>query len=176
MKYMLIGATLALFLNTQYAHAQSNKIYTWVDENGVTVYSDKPKPGAKELALSTPIIGMQTQQVRKNSDQAKPDDKKTKISVRINSPKNEATIRDNNGELVVTGRIEPSLPSGAKIKLLLNGTQYGKSQASTVFRLSNLDRGEHHAQLIVVDKNGSEIAQSDAVTFYLHKVSVIKAN
>jgi hypothetical protein len=176
MKYMLVSAALALLLNIENATAQSSKIYTWVDENGVTVYSDKPKPGAKELTLSTPIIGMQAQQARKEAVKPKADDKAAKVSVRINSPKNEATIRDNNGELVVTGRVEPKLPDGAKVKLLLNGTQYGKSQASTVFRLSNIERGEHHAQLVVIDKNGTEIAQSDAITFYLHKVSVIKAN
>ena len=45
-----------------------------------------------------------------------------------------------------------------------------------MFVLRNIDRGEHQIKMSLLDDKGKIIATSSPVTFYMHRISVNKAN
>ncbi|WP_286234605.1 DUF4124 domain-containing protein [Thalassotalea sediminis] len=159
------------FLNT--AHAASTKVYVWVDENGRVVYSDTPRPGAEEVEVQEKNI------VSSNVDTSvldiTPKIIEDKFNVEITQPTNKQTIRDNTGSLLVQGRIKPLFKQGHRIRLLLDGSPYQSPQNYALFRLSNIDRGEHLLKLELLNDKGKIIASSKQITFYMHRASKIKA-
>lgn len=153
--------------------ATSTKVYVWVDENGKVVYSDTPRPGAEEVQVKDKNI------IPSNIDTSildiKPKVLEDKFDVEITQPSNNQTIRDNTGSLLVQGRIKPLFKQGHKIRLLIDNSPFGSPQSYALFRLSNIDRGEHSLKLELLNDKGKVIASSTPVTFYMHRASLIKA-
>lgn len=147
----------------------SGKVYVWRDANGVLVFSDSPKPGSEEVNLTTKINLMEA------PDPFHPRQQEEHIpfSIEITSPEQEATIRDNTGTVHVRGRVQPRFVRGFQIALKVNGDIYGEPQTSTTFILRDHDRGEHQLQLLLLDQSGKQLAESDIITFYLHRRTVI---
>ncbi|NKF52160.1 DUF4124 domain-containing protein [Shewanella sp. WXL01] len=150
-------------------------VYRWVDENGKVHYSDEPRENATEVQLNdntqnniTVVQPTPITRSTKPSPDAQPNYK-----VVIASPAEEATIRDNNGNITVTANIEPKLPKGAFFTLSLNGQLKVQPQTSSIFRLTNIDRGAHTIVVNVVTQNGKVLASSPARTVFLHRASVI---
>ncbi|GHF82139.1 DUF4124 domain-containing protein [Thalassotalea marina] len=152
----------------------STKVYVWVDEKGKVVYSDTPRPGAEVVEVKEKNI------ISSNIDTSildiKPKVIEDKFEVEITQPKNSQTIRDNTGSVLVQGRIKPLFKQGHKIQLLLDNSPYGSPQNYALFRLSNVDRGEHTLKFELQDNKGKVIASSSPVTFYMHRTSSIKVN
>lgn len=168
---MLIMATIALSVDSL---ATSTKVYVWVDENGKVVYSDTPRPGAEVVEVKEKNI------ISSNIDTSildiKPKVIEDKFEVEITQPKNNQTIRDNTGSVLVQGRIKPLFKQGHKIQLLIDNAPHGPAQSFALFRLSNIDRGEHTLKFELQDNKGKVIASSSIVTFYMHRASSLKAN
>jgi len=154
--------------------AGSAKIYVWHNEQGVLVFSDSPKPGAEEVDVK------ESNTVKSSIDTSILDIKPKVIAsdyqVEIIQPESKATVRDNTGSVYVSGRIKPIFKRGLKIQLYLDGKPYEKPQTHTMFVLRNIDRGEHQIKMSLTDDQGKVIATSSPVTFYMHRISVNKAN
>ncbi|WP_233144045.1 DUF4124 domain-containing protein [Colwellia chukchiensis] len=154
--------------------ANSAKIYVWRNEQGVLVFSDSPKPGAEEVDVK------ETNTAKSSVDTSILDIKPKAITndyqVEVVQPQNNATVRDNTGSVYVSGRIKPIFKRGLKIQLYLDDEAYDKPQTHSMFVLRNIDRGEHQIKMSLIDDKGKIIATSPSVTFYMHRVSVNKAN
>lgn len=154
--------------------AGSAKIYVWRNEQGVLVFSDSPKAGAEEVevkesntvksSIDTSVLDITPQVIQ------------DEYQVSIIQPKNNATIRDNTGSVYVSGRIKPIFKRGFKIQLYLDDQPYEKPQTHSMFVLRNIDRGEHQIKMSLLGDKGKVIATSSPVTFYMHRISVSKAN
>lgn len=165
---------LVLFTHAAPLFAGSAKIYVWRNEQGVLVFSDSPKPGAEEVEVKEPNT------VKSNIDTSildiKPKVIQEEYQVSITQPENNATVRDNTGSVYVSGRIQPVFKRGLKIQLYLDDQPYEKPQTHSMFVLRNVDRGEHQIKMALLSDKGKVIATSSPVTFYMHRVSVNKAN
>ncbi len=165
---------LVLFTLAAPLFAGSAKIYVWRNEQGVLVFSDSPKPGAEEVEVKEPNT------VKSNIDTSildiKPKVIQEEYQVSITQPENNATVRDNTGSVYVSGRIQPVFKRGLKIQLYLDDQPYEKPQTHSMFVLRNVDRGEHQIKMALLSDKGKVIATSSPVTFYMHRVSVNKAN
>lgn len=154
--------------------AGSAKIYVWRNEQGVLVFSDSPKPGAEEVEVKEPNT------VKSSVDTSildiTPKVIQEEYQVSITQPENNATVRDNTGSVYVSGRIQPIFKRGLKIQLYLDDKPYEKPQSHSMFVLRNIDRGEHQIKMALLSDKGKVIATSSPVTFYMHRVSVNKAN
>ena len=93
------------------------------------------------------------------------------LGIAITSPKNEETIHDNTGKVVVSIAIEGGLPEQSAIRVLLDGQPYGAARTGASFTLEGVERGEHTLQVQVVDAAGKTILSSDTVTFYMWQAS-----
>lgn len=150
------------------------EVYRWVDEAGNVVFSDRPRPGAEELKN----LDLQSYPAPKLPITS-PKSKSEKLpltgytAIEIASPNNDETIWDNTGSFAVSVRLRPALHSalGHKVVLLLDGNQVMEPGRSTQFQLTNIDRGTHTLRAAIVDRDGKEVASSDATTIYLHRQS-----
>jgi hypothetical protein len=149
-----------------------DKIYTWIDAKGDRIYSDVPREGAEVM------------QIEKGTDYSSqstetPDWTKMKPKVvedaigyehfNIVSPANEATVRNNGGNIQVALDVRPKLMPGHRLKLEMDGNEV--SGGSSVISLTNVDRGAHTFIAHITDGEGKVIQSTNAVVVYMHKAS-----
>lgn len=90
----------------------------------------------------------------------------------IISPTNDATIRDNAGNLRITAKISPELRPGHSLRLLLDGSPRQTSR-NPDFYLSNVDRGTHRLSVQVLNEAGTVLFTSPASVVHLMRHSVL---
>lgn len=91
----------------------------------------------------------------------------TYASADIISPADGEGLRANSGDFVVLTQVEPAVRQGHRLRLLLDGTARGAAQASSIFQLAGIERGEHQLQLHIVDEDGELIFAGKPSTFHL---------
>ncbi|WP_455217373.1 DUF4124 domain-containing protein [Kaarinaea lacus] len=93
-------------------------------------------------------------------------------SVAIASPANDATLRDNAGNVSVTAISKPPLHKDHTFILMMDGKQVGKDPKGK-FQLTNLDRGSHSFSVQISDEKGKMISKSQPITVHLHRASAM---
>jgi hypothetical protein len=154
--------------------AGSAKIYVWRNKQGVLVYSDTIKPGAEEVEVKKSNTVKSSINISVLDVTPKAVDEK--FDVNITQPANKATVRDNTGSVHISASISPIFKRGHKIQLHLDDEPYKEPQSHSTFVLRNIDRGEHKIKMLLLSDKGKVIATSYSVTFYMHRVTVNKAN
>lgn len=188
----LLLTAAAVLLNAS-ADAAGTKIYRTVDENGNVVFTDvPPKDGEPGAAVDLDQPNSFTpesapEQARRDGTSleswlgeeapAEDEDPGTSSSagysgVTIVSPANDASIRDNAGNLTVVAAVEPELRADHRLQLFLDGALRTTSDTPT-FQLANVDRGTHAVEVRIVDEAGATLAASQPATFHLHRRSVL---
>ncbi|MGY4109679.1 DUF4124 domain-containing protein [Aeromonas encheleia] len=161
--------------------AQAATVYSWVDANGVTHYTDAPPPGkrAKELDLRvSPLIGTAPHSVQVDNFNsltgvdAKKAQETSPLAIALLSPEPGSTLRDNTGNVVFQAEVSPHVPVQYDVRLTLNGKAAPLVHNSLAIRVENLDRGAHEARLELLAKDGTILAKSKPATFYLHRTTV----
>lgn len=161
--------------------AQAAKVYSWTDSKGVVHYTDAPTPGqqAKEVDLRVaPLIGSSPRSVQVEDFNsltgvdAKKEKEAAKLVIELLSPEQGSTLRDNTGNVVFQGQISPKAPTQYDVRLTLDGKAAPIVKNGLAIRVENLDRGAHEAQLELLAKDGTILAKSRVVTFYLHRASL----
>ncbi|MCL1075717.1 DUF4124 domain-containing protein [Shewanella dokdonensis] len=153
-------------------------VYKWVDKDGNIHYSDQPHADAQQVQLrentSNQVSMPPVKPISVANDSEETTEQKTRYQVSIVSPHHEETIRDNAGDFTVTGEVQPQLASGHYLQLYIDGVATTDAQASALFSLKDIDRGEHQLQLKVVQQNGKVLASSSEITIFLHQAGLIK--
>lgn len=169
MKVFQVFALLFLVLSSLHAD-----IYKWTDSNGIVHFSDVPHPGAKKINIapeqsSTPssVPDLPQKQMQSASKEAH-----VYQSVSIKEPKNEATIRNNQGYIPVIIEVDPELIAGDLVQLIFDGNPLGKPQTSLLFALNEVKRGTHTLGAQIVDAEGEVLAASDSITVFMHRPMV----
>jgi hypothetical protein len=154
-------------------------VYKSVNEDGEIIFSDQPTPNAERIKLpelptykALPVPGFSSSP-NTAAPVASPYN-----SVKIITPENDATIRDNQGIVRVEVALEPPLmiKQGHKIQFYLNGEPHGTPIGTTSISFSNLDRGSYTLSTSVVDASGTVLMTSEPVVFHLHRESTLNPN
>lgn len=99
-------------------------------------------------------------------------DESTYESVAITRPADDATIRENSGQLSVSTSLSPALNPNHALALYLDGKKVAQNTSGS-FQLNNIDRGTHSLQVHILDHAGKTLLSSQSVTIHLHRVSII---
>lgn len=155
--------------------AQAQEMYRWVDEDGTVHYSDQEVEGAERVELRD----VQTYRARDSiqgaepraRDRSEPAESPAEApgydTFRIAAPENDSVVWATGGEMSVTIELEPGLHPGHQVVLFLNGEAVdGTPVASTNIGFSGVIRGTHTLHATVVDADGRQLAQSEAITFH----------
>ncbi|HUV98862.1 MAG TPA: hypothetical protein VMV70_06325 [Gallionella sp.] len=94
---------------------------------------------------------------------------------RIVSPKPDATVHNNSGNLVVTVATSPPLHAGDRITLLLDGRTVSSGYGQR-FQLQGINRGSHTLRVHVNAPDGKVLAVSAPVTFHMWQASRLFRN
>jgi hypothetical protein len=170
MKPLILIVGLVLIVGS----AQAEKVYKVIQPDGTVEYTDAPPADepAKEIRVE-PINTIEAPAPSAGSSGQPTDSAQAGYSeVRITSPANDVSIRDNAGNVNVDVSLEPALRSGDKIDLLLDGQSVGGGK-KTAITLTDMERGTHSLQALVKDASGKVVARSNTVTFTLQRRSVI---
>jgi len=151
--------------------------YTWVDESGQVHYSDRPFPGAAEVELS----GAQgysapaaTPSVRATPAEVDPAAAYTAFN--IVRPLHQETLWNIAGIVEVSVEIGPLLRVGHRVGLYLDGALTDVTTTTSELQLSEVFRGQHSLQAVILDNNGNDVLRSAVVTFMVQQTTLLNPN
>lgn len=159
------------------AVASGQTAYTWVDEDGLTHYSDRPFPGADEVELalaqgfSVPVPA--TRARRETAEDADSADGYTAFN--ILQPGQQETLWNVAGNVEVALQLTPGLLPGHHLDVYLDGALTNRRTGSQ-FVLTDVVRGQHTLQAVVLDTFNTEILRSLPVTFMVQQTSIQNPN
>ncbi len=151
--------------------------YKWVDEEGVTHYSDRPQEGAEVLELSeyTRTTGAQIYRAPRDAadggEGAPPEQEPFKYeSLAVASPGAEETLWNIEGVLNVSLALSPGLQRGHRVRVYFDGQP--RMVSGTSFRIEEVWRGVHNIQAEVIDETGKLMIRSQTNRFYVQQSTV----
>jgi hypothetical protein len=135
-------------------------VWKWVDEKGVTHYSDQPVPGAQRVEITTSKAGTVTGGLGTTSgDVVRPSFPGYRLA--IQKPSNEETIVNTAGTVDVRLAIEPNPQPGHALYLYLDGKRVPDFPSNAVqFTLRDIPRGTHSLGAVVEDARGVRIQET----------------
>jgi Domain of unknown function (DUF4124) len=150
-------------------------VYKWVDEKGVTHYSDQPHPNAKPVDVQSAQTyeskGATNASSTASSTQAQPASGYS--TCEVFRPENDEVFL-NTDTLVAKVRLEPRLRSGDQIAIGLDGKRIQTSSSSEA--TIKVDRGTHTVVAVVEDARGNTVCTTSTVTFHVRQPSVQAPN
>ncbi|WP_454780937.1 DUF4124 domain-containing protein [Legionella sp. WA2022007384] len=177
MSKFFVSLSLMMVICASYAA----QIYRWTDSQGNVHFSDTPHPGAETVIIpdsqsfssptpSTSKTPAQEPEQENHSDTVKL--KHSYTNIEIAEPASGATIRNNEGFVMVTVQIEPDLQRGDQLQLLYDGDPLGEPQTNLVFEIKGMYRGSHTLAVQVMDAEGNVIDKSEPITIYVFRPRV----
>ena len=153
--------------------AVSATVYRWVDENGVTHYSDQPHEKAEKVQVAAPQTYKPAPLPRSTGPQSSPPDAPNTYQCQVVAPANDDSF-PNTYSVNTSVQVDPAPHGGDKAFLLLDGARVPNfPTAGGSFTLSNIDRGQHTLQAVVQDQSGKLLCQSANVSFTVLQPSVL---
>lgn len=168
MKMARLAFGLLLALPVLVAQAD---VYRYVDKSGNVVFTDSPKEGAEKVQ-TRPVMTIPAppRSALANGDGTTAPARKAAVreyAITLQSPPADAVYRRGEGEVPVALSINPSLGSGHRMEMLLDG----KVWTGTSIPLDEkMDRGAHTLTARVVDAKG-EVVSASSVTFHVQQSS-----
>ncbi len=153
--------------------ALSATVYKWVDEDGVTHYSDQPHENAEKVQLTQP----QTYSAPRSSPVQPTAPAKAAVAplgtCEVVQPSNDQTF-PNATSVTAAVQVSPNLLGGTLVLLLLDGARVPNfpSGGGSV-TIDPVERGTHSLQAVVQDGNGKVLCQSPSVSFTVLQPSVL---
>jgi hypothetical protein len=154
----------------------AEQIYRYVDEQGNTVFTDEPRPGAEPVELG-PINTVNTPAPEPRRAPATTDGPRQGSAyrvLRLTGPPDESVLRQQSGFSVAL-ELEPSLQTreGHQSALFLNGEEYARG-TQTSWQLQDLDRGSYAVQAAIIGPKGRRIASSNTLNVTIKRTSALQ--
>lgn len=148
-------------------------VWKWVDDKGVTHYSDQPGPGAQRVEVSS---GSRSDPVNNsaNYSQRAPTPQQAGDLYRnfeILTPSDQETFANTGGSIGVRIRFEPELQAGHSLIVYLDGRRLDEfPPTARDYTLQGISRGTHQLTAIIQDSAGTRLKTAE-VTFYVRQES-----
>ena len=157
------------------------QVFRRVGPDGQVYFSDRPGPDAETIevtpaqTVTLPVMPEATPATEQEGDAAA--EQAAEISATyslftITSPLRDQAIRANDGNVTVQLMLQPGLRTGHSIALLVDGED-GRNTSlagNMSIELSNLSRGLHTIEAVVVDAEGNELIRTETVSFNILRI------
>jgi hypothetical protein len=155
-------------------------VYKWVDDSGVTHFSDQPHPNAEKVQLKAPQTYSAPKPAPSPASAPAPASSSAPASPQavyrscvISEPTDDQMFM-NTSTVTAGVAVQPAVRSGDQVVVTLDGQRVpGVPADGGAFTISPIDRGTHSIQVVVQDGNGKPVCQSPTVTFHVHQPSVL---
>ena len=155
------------------AVASAASVYKWVDENGVTHFSDQPHENAQKVELKAPqtFSAPKTTTPSRPGTPARPTEKVYQ-SCSMSEPANDQVFM--NTDTVSAGTsVQPGVRAGDTVVVTMDGAPVpGVPPSGGQFTITPVDRGEHTIQMVVKDPSGATLCSSASVVFHVRQPSI----
>jgi hypothetical protein len=173
-RWLLLGSLLC-------AHAFGQQAYRWTDANGQVHYSDRPTPGATEVRLrGAQGYSAPTQSAADAASQTEelPGEEPVQAYTRFNvlRPSQQETLWNTGSVLDVEVDLQPELQPGHHLGAYLDENLIDVRAISNEFQLTDVFRGSHTLQAVVLDATGREILRSLPVLFMIQQTTILNPN
>lgn len=173
--FSLLLSTLFISASLNAYSANETVMYKKIDKDGNVVFTDKPIPGSKPVKIKTDTNVVETPKVtlpkRTRPNNNRQDQTQQEFSYdtfAIDAPKNDEAIRANDGNINVVVGLSPRLLPNHSVQLKLDGKDISQAQKVPYFSLSEMERGTHELQAVIVDdETGEEVQNSETITFHI---------
>jgi len=152
--------------------------YRWVDDEGITHYSDRPQEGAERVELAEYSRNTGARLYRDAprsaaaSDDTGADGPFSYQSLVISSPGAEETLWNIEGVLNVSVAVSPGLQSGHRVRVYFDGQP--RLVSGTSFEIEEVYRGVHNIQAEVIDATGRLMIRTETNRFYVQQTTVAR--
>jgi hypothetical protein len=148
-------------------------VYKWVDENGVTHYSDQPHENAQKVIVQAPQTYSASHDLYSSRSSAAPKTPGPAYTCSVAQPTNDQTFQ-NTSTVSFAAEANPAPVNGDQLVLLLDGARVPNFPSSGgSVTLDSVDRGQHTVQAVVQDSTGKPVCQSTPVTFTVLQASIL---
>jgi hypothetical protein len=172
---VLCGLAIALAAQV---YGATTQLWVWKDSNGVTHYSDRPVPGAKQVSIATlepaePVRPVTPPPVTSRATTARPQQPTVEYTLlEIFQPAQDETFFGADAVVDVRIRSEPDLAAGDQMRLYLDGELMARTTSGTEYTLQNLDRGAHTMTAQILDAQGKAKILSEPRVFHIRQETV----
>lgn len=153
-------------------------VWKWVDDKGVTHYSDQPVPGATKMELNSSRSDTDPKPSYTPSSPGRdiaPQKGPAYARFVVISPQQDESIINTGGKVTVRLASTPAIGGGQAIAIYLDGARVeGLSPSSMSHDLSDVPRGTHTVKAAVLGQNGAPLQETPPVTFHVRQESVAK--
>ena len=160
--------------------ASAAPAWTWVDAEGTRHYSDRPVPGAEQVELAGAQAFGSSRANRATRTTGQGDAAGVPgapyQSIEVASPAEQETLWNIGTNLPVQVRFQPALQSGHRYDLLFDGQRRNLNTTNARVTLSDVFRGQHTLQVVVIDSAGMEVMRSPARVFFVQQTSTLNQN
>lgn len=161
----------------------AGSIYSYTDESGQRVYTDKPPAGqTRDLRKPEPrtINSLPAPAPRTALPHKKPTDSGKQASQKVQvyqqlhilEPADDSSVRANDRILHVRAESTPPLLPGHSYQLWLDGAARGEPSQASNWSVTEVDRGTHSIQVHILNEAGESIAQSGSHRIHLRQISL----
>lgn len=169
----VLAFSLTCLLATNLLLPAMAEVYKRVNPDGSVEFTDVPSSKEEQPVTLPPPSTYQAPAPVMPQPKTAPQVSASKYTaLSIVSPANDATLRDNAGNIEVKVSLSPALQAGHKLVLLVDGSSQGETTDNT-FALTNLERGSHQLTAEVRDAKGETLISSASVTVFLHRHSIL---
>ena len=173
-KWLILLSTLAVFT------ASAAPAWRWIDANGVFHYSDRPVDGAVLVQLPDGPGARATPTARPAqaapAPQAPREPEQPYSRFDIVSPAQQETLWNIGGNLPVQIALQPGLQTGHTLDVVLDGDRQMLNMTGPSSTLSEVFRGVHTIQAVIVDAGGTEVLRSLPIQFMVQQTSILNPN
>jgi hypothetical protein len=155
-------------------------VWKWVDDDGVTHYSDRPAPGATRMEIassgerpaptaSTPSVSSTST----SSPQRQAQEGPAYRNFEIWKPAQDEAFINTGGVVPVNIRVDPELQPEHDLYLYLDGRLVeGFEPNATSFELKGVPRGSHRLIAVINNRAGGRVQETSPVTFIVRQESI----
>ncbi|HXQ30732.1 MAG TPA: DUF4124 domain-containing protein [Steroidobacteraceae bacterium] len=162
---LLVGLCLAVSLGGIGAAARAETtLYKWVDQDGITHYSDRPAPGAEPVQIPNAQTYKGTRPVQAKKASNAKTVFKGYTRVEITYPADGETIANTGGTVAAVAAVEPAVAAGHQLWFSLDGARQTEPAQGLTTTL-HVERGSHTLEVTISDESGRDIVSSAPVTF-----------
>jgi hypothetical protein len=138
-------------------------VWKWVDEKGVTHYSDQPIPGAERVEISGVSRADSVQSSPATRSQPPAPAVTSYRNFEILKPANGDTLPNTAGVVEVRVRFEPGLQPGHSLALYLDGVRVQDfPSGAQEHTLREVPRGSHTLVAAIHDQRGTRLQETSA--------------
>ncbi|HEY3392725.1 MAG TPA: DUF4124 domain-containing protein [Lacipirellulaceae bacterium] len=150
-------------------------VWKWVDEQGVTHYSDRPVQGAQRVEIS---VGSRADSARTAPSPARAPSPPAAAAesyrdLEIWKPADGDSIVNTGGTVEVRIRLDPALQRQHSVNLYFDGRLVENFPAGSLeHMLRDVPRGQHSLVAVILDGSGKRLQESPVVRFNVRQESV----